>query len=136
MDTVDPERRSQIMARIRSKNTKPEQIVRKIAYGLGYRYRLHCKDVPGKPDLTFKSRKKAIFVHGCFWHVHKGCKRGNTPKSNVKYWEKKLKRNIERDHANLEKLYSEGWNVLIIWECETKDPDSIAKKIVDFLGAK
>ena len=124
------------MARIRSKNTKPEQIVRKVTYALGYRYRLHCKDVPGKPDLSFKGRKKAIFVNGCFWHVHKGCKRGNIPKSNTEYWLKKLKRNVERDKLNIGTLKNNGWDVLVVWECETKDLDLLSNKIIEFLGEK
>src|ERR1700680_1455635 len=112
--------RSANMRAIRSKDMLPELRVRSIAHRLGYRFRLHRKDLPGKPDLVFASRRKVIFVHGCFWHCH-NWKEAHTPKSNAEYWAPKLRRNKLRDEKNLEKLSEEGWQSLVIWECETSD---------------
>ena len=108
------------MSRISSKNTKPELIVRKLLYQNGVRYRLHAKDLPGKPDISNKKKKFAVFVNGCFWHQHKGCKRSNIPKSNKDYWIPKLKRNIQRQEENINSLKEMGWSTFIIWECELK----------------
>lgn len=133
MDTVTPEIRSKIMRKVRSKNTAPEIIVRSISHRLGFRFRLHRKDLPGKPDLTFPKLKSVIFVHGCFWHSH-NCKAGqNKPKSNTEYWDNKLIRNKERDKANIIKIIALGWRPLIIWECETKDIKTLSTKIKKFL---
>ncbi|MDP3328271.1 very short patch repair endonuclease [Parvibaculum sp.] len=134
-DKISKERRSENMRRIRSKGMKPEMAVRRLVHGMGYRYRLHRKDLPGKPDLVFASRKKVIFVHGCFWHQHDDpeCLDGRPPKSNTSYWLEKLKRNVERDTENRKKLKVEGWNSLVIWECETKNADDIRELIVAFL---
>lgn len=120
------------MRAIRSKDMKPELAVRRAAYALGYRYRLHRKDLPGKPDLAFISKKKAIFVNGCFWHQHKTCREGRPPKSNSAYWAPKLQRNIERDRENVEALELAGWTVLTLWECEIADHD-VSKTIASFL---
>ena len=109
------------MSRIRSKSTKPELIVRKMLHNSGIRYRLHTKDLPGKPDLSNKRKNFAIFVNGCFWHQHKGCKRANIPKSNKSYWLPKLNRNVERLNDNIKQLKNLNWKVFTIWECETKD---------------
>lgn len=124
------------MGKIRSKNTSPELVVRKLVFSLGYRYRLHRKDLPGKPDLVFPGRKKVIFVHGCFWHQHQnpGCKIARTPKSNKDYWLPKLKRNAERDVRHQRELIELGWDVLVLWECETQKPDVMAEKIESFLS--
>lgn len=122
------------MKRITSKNTKPEMLVRSVAHGLGYRYRLHGKELPGKPDLVFRSRKSIIFVHGCFWHQHTGCPEGRLPKSRNQYWIPKLNRNIERDQIHLDSLRALGWRVLTIWECELKDTSTVASRIRRFLG--
>lgn len=130
---LNPERRSANMARIRSKNSKPEMIVRSLVHGMGYRYRLHRKSLPGKPDLVFGPRRKAIFVHGCFWHQH-SCREGRIPDSRREYWEPKLKRNTERDQEAVEKLQKCGWDVMVVWECETKDVDRLKCRIQDFLG--
>ena len=108
------------MSRISSKNTKPELIVRKLLYQNGVRYRLHAKDLPGKPDISNKKKKFAVFVNGCFWHQHKGCNRSNIPKSNKDYWIPKLKRNIQRQEENINSLKEMGWSTFIIWECELK----------------
>ena len=133
-DKISPERRSKNMAAIRSQDTKPELVVRKLLHGMGYRYRLHRKDLPGKPDIVFGSRKKIIFVHGCFWHCHsdKSCP-ARLPKSNTDYWSPKLRRNKERDAANIEKLRAEDWQVEIVWECQTADTGTLAKRLVAFM---
>ncbi len=124
------------MASIRSKDMKPELAVRKAAHRLGFRFRLHRKDLHGKPDLVFPKYRSVIFVHGCFWHQHgePKCLDGRPPKSNSGYWGPKLARNTARDADNRVKLESEGWRVLVIWECETKEPAAIAGKISDFLA--
>jgi DNA mismatch endonuclease (patch repair protein) len=133
VDTVSLERRSEIMSRVRSRDTKPEMVVRRLVHGLGYRYRLHKRDVPGKPDLVFKSRKKAIFVHGCFWHRHEGCPNTRTPKSRVEFWERKFFQNQARDKQVRKELDEAGWNCLVIWECQVKDIETLTDKIVAFL---
>ncbi len=133
-DKVVPEIRSKTMSRIRSKDMAPEMFVRRLVYGLGYRYRLHRSDLPGKPDLVFPGRKKIIFVHGCFWHQHTECKDGHVPKTNIQYWVPKLERNIQRDKKVLEALTDMGWNVLVIWECEITDRDRLATKVNQFLS--
>jgi DNA mismatch endonuclease (patch repair protein) len=128
--------RSEIMRRVRSADTTPELIVRKLAHSLGFRYRLHKKELPGKPDLVFSGKRKVIFVHGCFWHGHK-CKRGNRlPKKNREYWTKKISTNMKRDKNQVEELNKAGWSVLTIWECETNDQDSLTHKIVEFLNER
>lgn len=134
MDKLTQQRRSENMRRIKSKGMKPEMLVRRLVHRLGYRYRLHRKDLPGKPDLVFAPRRKAIFVHGCFWHVHEDCIDGRAPKSNQGYWGPKLARNIERDKANIAALENTGWLVLVIWECETKDLELLNNRVSKFLG--
>ncbi len=129
MDTVSKEVRSRNMSAIRSKNTKPEAVVRSLLFALGYRYRLHRKDLPGKPDIVLKKHNTIIFVHGCFWHHHKNCRRANWPKSNQEYWLPKIQRNIERDKIHIRKLKKEGWEVLVIWECQIKNMDKLSLKI-------
>lgn len=129
MDVISPEKRSEIMSRIGSKNTKPEIIVRKVLHGLGYRFRLHRKDLPGKPDIVLPKHNAAIFVHGCFWHGHT-CKKGqNRPATNKEFWHAKLNRNIERDRENVLQLKKMGWKVLTIWECEAKNTSRLIKII-------
>jgi DNA mismatch endonuclease (patch repair protein) len=125
--------RSANMRAIQSKGMKPELTVRKLAHKLGYRFRLHRKDLPGKPDLVFGPYRKTIFVHGCFWHSHH-CKKAHTPKSNVEYWGPKLHRNKMRDERNIEVLKANGWSTLVIWECETSDIAGIERRLKDFLG--
>lgn len=121
VDQVSPERRSAIMARIRSKATSPEVRVRKAAHALGLRFRLHRRDLPGNPDLVFRGLNLVLFVHGCFWHQHVGCRRASVPKSRTDYWGPKLARNVARDRTNAQSLQQLGWKVRIIWECEVKD---------------
>lgn len=136
MDRITPERRSANMARIRSKDTKPEMIVRRLVHSLGCRYRLHRRDLPGKPDLVFESRKAVIFVHGCFWHHHPSpsCRNAVIPKTRTEFWEAKLQRNAERDNHNIETLHALGYRVLIIWECEAKDISGLSCRLKTYLG--
>jgi DNA mismatch endonuclease (patch repair protein) len=134
MDKLTPERRSVNMARIRSKDTMPEMLVRRLIHGLGYRYRLHAKDLPGTPDLVFRSRKKVIFIHGCFWHQHADCREGRVPSSRQSYWMAKLARNKERDRERLHTLTGMGWKVLVLWECQLVNRAALERKISVFLG--
>lgn len=126
--------RSENMRRIRSGGMKPELAVRSCAHRCGYRFRLHAKDLPGKPDLVFRSRRSVIFVHGCFWHQHSRCIDGHVPKTNGAYWVEKLRRNAERDHCAERSLREMGWRVLVVWECQTRDPERLASMIRGFLG--
>src|SRR5580658_5323190 len=122
------------MRRIRSVNTKPELVVRSLAHRLGYRFRLHRRDLPGRPDLVFPSKRKVIFVHGCFWHQHRGCVDGRLPKTNTRYWRPKLKGNVLRDLDSRAKLRSLGWQVFTVWECELNDLCRVKKALRKFLG--
>ncbi len=135
-DTISKSRRSANMAAIRAKDTKPELIVRRIVTSLGYRYRLHRKDLPGKPDLVFGPRRKVIFVHGCFWHLHPkaSCLDARRPKSNTHYWDEKLSRNVARDRRHIRELKTLGWDVFIIWDCETRDKGRLTERLRRFLG--
>lgn len=133
MDIVSPQRRSEMMSGIRGRDTKPEIAVRRLAHRLGYRFRLHRRDLPGTPDLVFPGRKKVIFVHGCFWHRHPGCRFAYQPKSNVGKWQAKFEANVARDARVREELARIGWDVLTIWECETADLDMLTNKLATFL---
>lgn len=133
MDTVTIEKRSEIMSKVRSKNTSSELTVRKLIFSLGYRYRLHAKNLPGKPDLVFPGRKKVIFVHGCFWHGH-NCKRGSMPASNKEFWVPKLEKNKVRDLKVYDLLEAIGWKTLIVWQCQLKDKEELQKIIINFLN--
>ena len=117
------EQRSRNMSAIKSKNTKPEIKVRKVLHSMGYRFRLHRKDLPGSPDIVLPKYKTVIFVHGCFWHRHENCKYASTPKTRQEFWEAKFRENINRDKLNQENLSSNGWKIIIVWECEIKDKD-------------
>ncbi len=121
------------MARVGSKDTKPELIVRRLLHRLGYRYRLHRRDLPGTPDICFPSRKKVIFVHGCFWHRHDGCKRTTTPKTRASFWEDKFQQNVVRDRANMERLSHLDWVAMVVWECETEDLEELTPRLATFL---
>lgn len=134
VDHVDPAKRSLIMAAVHSKHTKPELVVRKIVYGLGYRYRLHSAKLPGRPDLVFPGRRKAVFVHGCFWHRHRGCRYASSPKTRVEFWKGKFEANVARDKRTCEELEDEGWKVLTVWECELKEPKRLAERLNEFLA--
>lgn len=133
-DKLSPESRSQLMRLIKKKNTGLELSVRKLIHKMGYRYRVHASDLPGTPDIIFRSRRKVIFCHGCLWHGHEGCKLNKPIKARPEYWQPKLKRNKARDLANYSALASQGWEVLIIWECEAKKLLTLQKKIADYLG--
>ena len=130
-DTLSKGARSERMSRVRAKDTKPEMFVRRLVYSLGFRYRLHRRDLPGKPDLVFPSRHAVIFVHGCFWHRHAKC--GRLPKSRLDYWLPKLNRNKARDRQHLKALTRDGWRVLVIWECELHSK-TLALRITRFLN--
>jgi DNA mismatch endonuclease, patch repair protein len=121
------------MSLIRAKHTKPERVVRSIAHRLGYRFRLHRADLPGKPDLVFAGRSKVVFVHGCFWHLHSGCKAVRLPTSRKNYWLPKLRNNAERDIKARRSLRRAGWKVLVLWECETRSQETISGKLSRFL---
>jgi DNA mismatch endonuclease (patch repair protein) len=125
--------RSENMRRIRSKGMLPELAVRSMVHRMGFRFRLHRKDLPGKPDLVFVLRRRVIFVHGCFWHSHRGCKIAHKPKTNADYWGPKLKRNQARDAMNIKTLRAAGWKPLVIWECEVKFQEKLEGKLAAFL---
>ena len=128
--------RSLIMSRVRRKDTKPEMVVRRLLHAAGYRYRLHVHDLPGRPDLAFPSRRKAIFVHGCFWHRHLGCPRSTIPRTRVEFWRAKFAANIERDKRKIGELESLGWECEIVWECETREPKALLVRLLSFLGPR
>lgn len=132
IDNLSKDKRSKIMRSIHQKDTKPEIAVRKILTSLGYRYRLHSSDLPGRPDIVFRGKRKVIFVHGCFWHSHKGCKLSHIP--DITYWKNKLRDNKKRDKIIQEKLVKEGWSYLIIWECEIANSSRLTETIIKFLG--
>jgi DNA mismatch endonuclease (patch repair protein) len=121
VDVVSPADRSRMMAGIQGKNTKPELIVRRMLFASGYRFRLHRRDLPGAPDIVMPGRKVAIFVHGCFWHMHQGCRYAKMPATRPEFWKAKLEANVERDRHAVEKLQALGWRVLCVWECSTRD---------------
>lgn len=133
MDVYDKAKRSQVMARVRSKDTAPEMVVRRLLHRMGFRFRLHCPSLPGKPDIVLPRHRKVIFVHGCFWHGHQGCKHSKAPASNVGFWSRKLSKNRERDMQTKQALESMGWQVLIVWECQTKDEHSLEESLRAFL---
>jgi DNA mismatch endonuclease (patch repair protein) len=135
VESITPEERSEIMARVRSKNSRPELFIRKLVYALGYRYRLHQRDLPGSPDLVFRRSRKVIFVHGCFWHRHAKCALARMPKSRVDFWTEKLEGNRRRDERNRRALAREGWKVLTIWECQIRDASRLEAKVRRFLDA-
>lgn len=132
-DIVDSKTRSRMMAGIRGKNTKPEVKVRQALHAAGYRYRLHRADLPGKPDIVLPSRRAVVFVHGCFWHRHKGCPAATTPTTRPEFWQAKLSGNVERDERNIGLLREQGWAVHIVWECQTKGAGSFWRSLVEFL---
>lgn len=132
MDTLTPELRSRLMSRIKGKDTKPEMLVRSAAHRLGLRFRLHDKRLPGKPDLVLPKHRTVIFVHGCFWHRH-GCKLASNPKSRQDYWAPKFERNVRRDAEHRVALEEAGWRVVVIWECEARNPALLRQALVDLL---
>ena len=134
MDTLTPEQRSERMSRVRSRDTKPELVVRGLLHSQGYRYRLHDKRLPGKPDLVFAGRRKLIFVHGCFWHRHDHCALARMPKSRIDFWLPKLEANRARDQVNIARLEAMGRCVLVVWECQLGDMDALVAKLEHFLN--
>ena len=133
MDRLTPDKRSWNMGRIRSGDTKPEKIVRSLLHKQGYRFRLHRKDLPGTPDITLPRYSSVIMVHGCFWHRHKNCQYSYTPKSRVGFWKDKFKKNVLRDKKVIKQLKKKGWKVKIVWECQTKNEDTLVKTVHSFL---
>jgi DNA mismatch endonuclease, patch repair protein len=121
------------MGRVRGKDTRPEMAVRRLVHGLGFRYRLHARDLPGTPDLVFRSRRKVVFVHGCFWHRHSECKLARLPKTRLDFWRTKLDANRDRDLRSQAKLIEAGWRLLVIWECEVADWVSLAERVTAFI---
>jgi DNA mismatch endonuclease (patch repair protein) len=136
VDHISPERRSWLMSRVRGKHTSPEMRVRRAAHKLGLRFRLHPKHLPGKPDLVFPRYGVALFVHGCFWHRHSGCPKASTPKSNTSYWIAKFEQNSARDAQIARSLTSRGWRVSTLWECETKSPEILNRRLCETFGLK
>jgi DNA mismatch endonuclease (patch repair protein) len=133
-DTFTPEQRRKTMASVRGKDTRPEKAVRSMLHKLGYRFRLHRRDLPGKPDLVFSSRRKIIFVHGCFWHMH-DCPRGRSaPAANAEFWQIKRRRTTDRDSKAIQALHEDGWEVYVVWECALKDVTALRKQLEAFLS--
>jgi DNA mismatch endonuclease (patch repair protein) len=122
------------MARIKGKNTKPETALRRLLTAMGYRYRLHLRDLPGRPDVVFTARRAVVFVHGCFWHAH-SCPAGRIPKTRPEFWRAKLEANTARDARQLAELERAGWRTLVLWECEMKDLEAVGRRVADFLGS-
>ena len=129
VDTLSPEKRSWNMSRIKGSDTGPERLVRSILHKLGYRFRLGRKDLPGKPDIVLPKYRTVVFVHGCFWHRHEGCKYAYMPKSRIEFWKKKFERNVQRDSEVKEALDKMNWHVLYVWECEVKDENALALRL-------
>lgn len=133
MDHVGHDKRSEIMRAVRTKNSGPEMVVRRLIHALGYRYTLHAKKLPGSPDLVFPARRKVVFVHGCFWHGHARCSKARLPRSRTTYWGAKVETNKRRDRRNLDDLAALGWNVLVLWQCQLKDAEQLTATITEFL---
>ena len=130
MDSLTPEHRSWNMSRIRSGDTKPERLVRSLLHKMGYRFRLHRRDLPGRPDIVLPGRRTVVLVHGCYWHRHPGCRFAYTPKSNVAFWQTKFNENVDRDLRQHGQLRDLGWHVITVWECETKNLDMLAERFL------
>jgi DNA mismatch endonuclease (patch repair protein) len=135
-DVFPAAKRSRIMSRVKGCDTRPEMRVRSLLHRLGFRFRLHRRDLPGCPDVVLKRHKSVIFVHGCFWHGHQNCRRSARPSTNTAFWNRKLSGNIQRDRRNRQALLDAGWNVLVVWECETKDEETLKRRLEDFLSEK
>jgi len=136
VDRLSPERRSWLMSRVTSKNTSAEMRVRSAVHRRKLRFRLHRSDLPGTPDLIFPKLRIALFVHGCFWHRHPGCKKASSPKSSVNFWNQKFARNMARDRENQEALSAQGWRTEVIWECETKVPQTLTDQLDLIFGTQ
>lgn len=136
MDTFTRQERSEIMRRVKSKDTTPERLVQSLLHRLGYRFRLHAAALPGKPDIVLPGRKTVVFVHGCFWHRHAGCRRASTPTTRTEYWMPKFERTVARDRRNRRLLKKMGWTVIVIWECEVGKPDALSRKLKNRIGLR
>lgn len=136
MDTLSSQERSERMSRVRNKDSAPELKLRRLVHGLGFRYRLHVKELPGQPDLVFPARRSVIFMHGCFWHRHEGCKLARLPKSKLDFWGVKLEANRQRDITHQERLRELGWRVLVVWECELNDVGHVSEIVREFLSER
>lgn len=136
MDIVDRKRRSEMMSRIKWRDTTPELAVRRMAHRLGFRFRLYRKDLPGHPDLVFPRHRAVVLVHGCFWHRHSGCPYAYTPKTRVQFWTDKFSQNVDRDHRNEDALKRLGWQVLVLWECEIRNEAAVQKRLLNYLGSE
>jgi DNA mismatch endonuclease (patch repair protein) len=134
MDHLDAPGRSANMAKVRGKDTGPEMVVRRLAHSLGMRFRLHRKDLPGRPDLIFPRRRLAVFVHGCFWHRHEGCKRATMPATRADFWADKFAKTVERDARQIAHLEQDGWRVMVVWECELKEAETLKGRLRNFQG--
>jgi DNA mismatch endonuclease (patch repair protein) len=135
MDIWSKQKRSEVMSHIRSKNTKPELAVRSMLHRNGFRFRVHRRDLPGCPDIVLPKYRAVVFVHGCFWHLHEGCRDGTVPKTQHEKWKAKLERNVERDKLHYDCLKNAGWKVLVLWECEIeKDIERIKQRIIKFIN--
>lgn len=134
MDILTPAQRSALMSRIGGVNTKPELAVRRALHAQGYRFRLHGRGLPGRPDLVFRRRRVVVFVHGCFWHRHDGCARSRLPKSRADYWRAKFETNVRRDERNVRALAADGWRVFVAWECEVERDETLLDRLTSFLG--
>ena len=132
-DNLTPEQRKKAMSRVQQQNTKPEKIVRSLLHRLGFRFRKNVSSLMGKPDIVLPKYKTIIFVHGCFWHQHKGCRKANRPTSNIEFWNNKLDKNVKRDKQTEAELKSLGWNILIVWTCEMKDKELLIEKLKNSL---
>ena len=125
MDNLTRERRARLMSRVRSKNTEPEMSVRRIAHSMGFRFRVHRRDLPGRPDIVFPKYRAVVFVHGCFWHRHPGCMKATIPKSNMQFWIEKFERNMQRDSRQTQRLRDAGWKVVVVWECQVAELEEV-----------
>lgn len=132
-DVFSKEKRSWIMSRVKGRDTKPEILVRSFVHRMGFRFRVHRRDMPGNPDIVLPRHKKTIYVHGCFWHGHKRCCRSKRPTTNEQFWNKKLDGNIERDKRSRRRLRRLGWEVLVVWQCESRNPEKLLRKLEGFL---
>jgi DNA mismatch endonuclease Vsr len=136
IDHVDASKRAEIMAAVKSEDTSAELALRSLLHRSGYRYRLHDRKLPGRPDVVFPGRKKAIFINGCFWHRHDGCRYATTPKTRIEFWETKFAANVARDHRNMAALEHMGWSVAVVWQCELKQPEKALARVTQFLESK
>jgi DNA mismatch endonuclease (patch repair protein) len=132
-DIYSPEKRSEIMGRVKGRDTKPERVVRSLIHRMGFRFRLHASQLPGRPDIVLPRHRKVIFVHGCFWHQHPGCRRAKLPQTRAEWWKSKLTRNRQRDLEAQEHLWQQGWKVLVIWQCQLHDPRRLEAGLRKFL---